>query len=57
MGICSVPVSTSHKNMSRSEQAEPEAQSDLKINLFFAVCLNVCMFSGRELKGDGDGVI
>lgn len=49
MGICSVPLSTSHTNMSRSEQAVPEAQLDLEINLFFfAGSLTVCMFFGRE---------
>lgn len=33
LGIFSVPLSTSHTNMSRSEQALPEAPSDLEINL------------------------
>lgn len=35
MGICSVPLSTSHTNMSRSVQAVQKVQSDLEINLFF----------------------
>lgn len=33
LGIFSVPLSTSRTNMSRSEQAVPEAPSDLEINL------------------------
>lgn len=33
LGIFSVPLSTSRTNMSRSEQALPEAPSDLEINL------------------------
>lgn len=35
LGVFSVPLSTSHTNMSRSEQAVPEAPSDLEINLSF----------------------
>lgn len=35
LGVFSVPPSTLHTNMSRSEQAVPEAPSDLEINLSF----------------------
>lgn len=33
LGIFSVPLSTSHTDMSRSKQVVPEAPSDLEINL------------------------
>lgn len=49
MGICSAPLSTSHRNMSRSEQAVGKAQSDLEINLFFFPgCCTTCTFSSQR---------